>query len=324
MNRDLYLAILAMDSYNRGYGAGINLPETNRIGNATIGIDSSIFLDSNDNRRDIPASFYAIAYDMTGVAGFVTGEKVISYRGTDDVGSLSSLFSDGDIVNGWLIGGGSPIETQARLAVEFYNALVAEGADPRSAQVTLTGHSLGAGLAGYVASLYGKSAHAFDHMPYAEAATNAYESSLLLDFLGLKESIYGSETPWATNGTGIVSTSVAGEVLTALRFPQTSGTTLDTFGVGSSYQTLSKRSRNAVSLPRPKRLSHRPCLRWRLHRSAGSADRALAPTARPAASPGRRHHHRNSAVFVMVAARHSADAGLSRARDGRQNTRRTD
>jgi len=59
MNRDLLLAILAMDSYNRGYDKGINLPVTNRIGNALVGVDSSILLDSNNNRRDIDASYYA-------------------------------------------------------------------------------------------------------------------------------------------------------------------------------------------------------------------------------------------------------------------------
>jgi hypothetical protein len=40
MNRDLFLAILSMDSYNRGYGRGIkNLDVAigqTRIGNATI------------------------------------------------------------------------------------------------------------------------------------------------------------------------------------------------------------------------------------------------------------------------------------------------
>ena len=40
MNRDLFLAILSMDSYNRGYGQGIkDLPTVlgvTKIGNATI------------------------------------------------------------------------------------------------------------------------------------------------------------------------------------------------------------------------------------------------------------------------------------------------
>jgi hypothetical protein len=79
MNRDLFLAILAMDSYNRGYGAGISgLNENGDIGNATIRVFS---VDEQDGWQ--AAGFYAIAYDMTGVAGFTADERVISYRGTD-------------------------------------------------------------------------------------------------------------------------------------------------------------------------------------------------------------------------------------------------
>ena len=41
MNRELFLAILAMDSYNRGYGAGVNMPASaTHIGLAEILPDS--------------------------------------------------------------------------------------------------------------------------------------------------------------------------------------------------------------------------------------------------------------------------------------------
>lgn len=40
MNRDLFLAILALDSYNRGYESGIALPISIKIGNATLLPDS--------------------------------------------------------------------------------------------------------------------------------------------------------------------------------------------------------------------------------------------------------------------------------------------
>jgi len=77
MNRSLFLAILAMDSYNRGYGVGVEgLDEEGQIGNATI-------IPTPSQAGWEAASFYAIAYDMTGVAGFTAGERVISYRGTD-------------------------------------------------------------------------------------------------------------------------------------------------------------------------------------------------------------------------------------------------
>ena len=73
MNRDLMLAILSMDSYNRGYGNGIKgLLESGAVGSASIrpfGI--------NEQNGWEAAGFYAIAYDWN-------GEKVIAYRGTND------------------------------------------------------------------------------------------------------------------------------------------------------------------------------------------------------------------------------------------------
>ena len=82
MNRDLFLAILAMDSYNRDYGSGIQVSGSS-IGNADIVSRASLGLDNQDYLNWQAAGFYAIAYDMTGVAGFTAGERVIAYRGTD-------------------------------------------------------------------------------------------------------------------------------------------------------------------------------------------------------------------------------------------------
>jgi hypothetical protein len=66
---DVFRSILAMDSYNRGYGAGILLSGT-EIGDAALG-DST-----NEDASAQAASFYAQAY--------IWGDKtVISYRGTD-------------------------------------------------------------------------------------------------------------------------------------------------------------------------------------------------------------------------------------------------
>ena len=61
ISKDLFLAILSMDSYNCGYSPGLILAGTT-IGNATIGLTSSILRDSNNNPLDQPAGFYAIAY----------------------------------------------------------------------------------------------------------------------------------------------------------------------------------------------------------------------------------------------------------------------
>lgn len=62
MNRDLFLAILSMDSYNRGYGQGITgLSNTGLIGNASILSQSDI----RPGFTAVNASFYAIAYDLS-------------------------------------------------------------------------------------------------------------------------------------------------------------------------------------------------------------------------------------------------------------------
>lgn len=78
----LFKAILAMDSYNRGYDAGIkfgtesgnNSEDDNgiQVGTATILDNSSEILGGTDQN----IGFYGIAYDND-------GETIISYRGTD-------------------------------------------------------------------------------------------------------------------------------------------------------------------------------------------------------------------------------------------------
>ncbi|MBZ0164883.1 MAG: hypothetical protein K8H74_19500 [Notoacmeibacter sp.] len=97
ISKDLFLAILSMDAYNRGYGAGIEDPaetggglgvsdetHTYRIGNATI------LMDANDSEGVAQAAgFYAVAYELTGSyanpdgSSLAAGDTVISYRGTD-------------------------------------------------------------------------------------------------------------------------------------------------------------------------------------------------------------------------------------------------
>jgi len=86
---DLMLAILAMDSYNRGYGERIDGLGGlgSEIGNATLITDSEATAETSSSARDL--SFYAAAYAYD-------GETIISNRGTDDSG-LSA-----DLSTGWL------------------------------------------------------------------------------------------------------------------------------------------------------------------------------------------------------------------------------
>ncbi len=88
----LMQAILAMDSYNRGYNEGIaGLGGVgSQIGNAVISQQSNV-LEGSD---EIEAGFYAVAYNYD-------GGTVISYRGTDN---LNIFFGFNDIWNGWGVG----------------------------------------------------------------------------------------------------------------------------------------------------------------------------------------------------------------------------
>jgi hypothetical protein len=163
ISKDLFLAILSMDSYNRGYGEGIKLTG-NTIGSATISSQSDIANDS----EEVAAGFYAVAYTVgAGVTGLAAGTTVISYRGTDDF----NPFTDGnDVLNGWVTGLGYAAD-QANLAEIFYETVTNRDLNgSASTDTILTGHSLGGGLAGYIPALTGTSGVGFDHMPFGVSA----------------------------------------------------------------------------------------------------------------------------------------------------------
>lgn len=79
MNREVFLSLLALDSYNRGYGQNVVL----NSGDSTAGQDEAGRKIGNATVIDVPlpsgsiaAGFYAIAYNWN-------GETIISYRGTN-------------------------------------------------------------------------------------------------------------------------------------------------------------------------------------------------------------------------------------------------
>ncbi len=134
ISSDLFMAILAMDAYNRGYNEGLIVPGT-QIGLASLGQNSliltNILADGTVVRLDQPASFFAQAYTWN-------GQTVISYRGTDQPGL--------DIANGYGLATGNSRAPQGLMALDFYRSVIGL-ADPQTANVVLTGHSLGGGLA---------------------------------------------------------------------------------------------------------------------------------------------------------------------------------
>lgn len=131
-NRDLLLAILAMDSYNQGYDKGLNHDKTNIGGASLKGPADGVPRDMLNAWQS--AGFYVAAYELP-------GETVISFRGTDRAI---------DVLTGWPVGAGASFYgTQAPLALQFCEAVARKpyNAGPAD-KVTLTGHSLGGGLAG--------------------------------------------------------------------------------------------------------------------------------------------------------------------------------
>ncbi len=139
ISKDLYLAILAVDAYNQGYGVGINHGKT-QIGSATKQSESNISANSDE----VAASFYAVAYTMGSgpdVPQELQGKTIISNRGTDFTPETDFAI---DQTEGWPLGAGNFLHEQTRLAKEF---LYAVQPDDGLKSVILTGHSLGGGLA---------------------------------------------------------------------------------------------------------------------------------------------------------------------------------
>lgn len=215
INDTLFKAILAMDSYNRGYGEGVRLTGT-QIGSALISIDSSVLInDASGSFQDEPAGFYARAYKYNGYT-------IISYRGTDQLFDDPKMGIGGDIDNGWGIGAGSPFGPQANLGIAFYKAVVGTGGNHLLNNIIVTGHSLGGGLAGFVGGLYGKNGTVFDSMAYQDAANRAHDiygsinpsdQALVLQALALKNHIYGTSAPWDVNYAGIKAIHMDDEIL---------------------------------------------------------------------------------------------------------------
>lgn len=175
MDSDLLKALLAMDAYNRGYNEGVKGLGSvgSKIGTATIITDS---LQTPSTSNSISVGFYGLAYKLT------SGETIISYRGTDVPASWFWSDAPGsDIWYGWTTGAGSPSSEQAELAIKFYQSVAGTGTDPRTANISLTGHSLGGGLAGFIGDLYHKTGVLFDNMAFELAADKTYAYATVIN-----------------------------------------------------------------------------------------------------------------------------------------------
>ncbi|UFZ03193.1 DUF2974 domain-containing protein [Bradyrhizobium ontarionense] len=139
-------AVLAMDVYNRGVNPTL-VVNFNRIGSYDL-VAGSV-TSAADN-------FEAATYQLAGDPS----TRIISFRGTDSIAD----------VPGWLGGAGlAGWPTQFPDAEAYYKTWAT------TSHVSLTGHSLGGGLAGYIAALNDKVAYAFDAMPFEFAAEVRYD-----------------------------------------------------------------------------------------------------------------------------------------------------
>ncbi len=77
ITRDLFLSILALDSYNRGYNSGV-FGLSDAVG-SELGTAKLVKTPVTNPARDI--GFYATAYTWN-------GETIISYRGTANFGPV--------------------------------------------------------------------------------------------------------------------------------------------------------------------------------------------------------------------------------------------
>jgi Ca2+-binding RTX toxin-like protein len=194
MNNDLMLAVLSMDTYN---------PQ------GTIGLASQLLVQPS-----LSSGFAAVAYSYN-------GQTVISYRGTD--GDYLHYL---DAWYGW--GGGFGAEsTQAGQAAAFYRS-VASATFPYSTNVVFTGHSLGGGLAGLMAGLYGKQAVVFDNMAYSGAINQTYFDATHptiqtphgpienTSYQSVLDSFYGTAAPIAPNAGSVSGYQENGQILQLL------------------------------------------------------------------------------------------------------------
>ena len=168
---DVFLSVLSLDSYMRGAFRAIDDVSTT-IGTASLQptLGEQLTNPFQLSARDV--GFGASAYTWN-------GKTVISYRGTD-FGTGDWTETAKDILGGWITGAGEtdsvsispiPIATQARYAEEYFQRITnGSPFGTPNGNVILTGHSLGGGLAGYVASLNQSAAVIFDHMPFQAAA----------------------------------------------------------------------------------------------------------------------------------------------------------
>ena len=132
---------------------------------------------------------------------------------------------------GWIVGAGAPdsieiknldLPTQAAFAEAYFETITGKSIfEGTQTNVIHTGHSLGGGLAGYIASLNSSNALVFDQMPFQAAAllrSISHNETLLIDTI--IDAITGGTTTEefvVPDQEGIEAYSTTGEVNAFIR-----------------------------------------------------------------------------------------------------------
>lgn len=245
VSEDLMLAVLAMDAYNRGYNAGVNVVG-DQVGMAQLGRATN----AQTEPEAVAASFFAQAYTWN-------GRTIISYRGTDVIPYMTGPFfqaSSWQDIAAWATFLNAPYSmAQHELAATFYQSVLAEaGGNP----IETTGHSLGGALAGFIAGTYGLSATMFDNINFIDDVNNLYtavtdgfpgnvEGELIVDGAALDHYFDGQTptTPPTFPGTRFDGYYITGEVADLARSSEESAllTGLN-FGTGSGLGNVALHS----------------------------------------------------------------------------------
>jgi hypothetical protein len=219
VSNELYMALLAMDSYNRGYKPLVDLvaagSSSSLIGNVAINSSSNAAAGSPEYN----AGFFAQSYTLG-------NQKIISYRGTDQL--FTPPWSDdpgGDPWNGYGTALGLPFNDQARMAAEFFQDVTGTASsDPSAGNAVLVGHSLGGGLAGFIGAIYRQNAYLYNNMPFELSVSTLREAALINSTI--KNDFYnGGAINSALISSNLHAYATTGELLTNTRLFQTTPVT---------------------------------------------------------------------------------------------------